>query len=70
MAIAQRAMKLDCGIDHLMHHVGEEYLGDAVFVSNVHAFFRFVSDVEQDKSGFINLRGAIREHPAHALAIC
>ena len=66
--IAQRAVQLDRGVHHLVHHIGEINLGDAVLVAQVEAFLRLVSDMHDHQPCDVELAGAFGEHELHALA--
>ena len=66
---AERAVQLDRGVDHLVHHVGMEDLGDRVFLPDVLALFRLVGDVQQHQPADIEFAGAIGQHELHALAV-
>ena len=67
--IAERAVQLDRGVHHVMHHVGEVDLGDAVLLADVHAVFGLVGDVHQHQAGDVDLAGAIGEHELHSLPV-
>ena len=69
LAVAQRAVQLDGGIHHLVHHVRQEHLGDAVFLPQVHALFRLVGDVQQHQPRHVKFAGAFGEHELHALPV-
>ena len=68
-AVAQCAVQLNGGVDHLVHHVGQEHLGDGVFQAQVEALFGLVGDVQQHQPGHVEFGGAIGEHPLHALTL-
>ena len=69
MTVAKRAVQLQRGIDDLVHHVGKEHLGNTVFLTQIHAFFSFVGDVQEHEASFVNLCCAVGQHPANALAV-
>ena len=52
-----------------MHHVGKEHLGNTVFLTQIHALFSFVGDVQEHEASFVNLCCAVGQHPANALAV-
>ncbi len=68
-AVAQRAVELDGRVDHLVHHVRQKHLGDAVLLAQVHPLFGLVGDVHEHQAGDVELARAIRQHPLDALAL-
>src|SRR5689334_15042020 len=44
---AERAVKLDRGVDHMMHHVREEHFRDRVLLPEVEPLLRLVGDMQQ-----------------------
>ena len=69
LAVAKRAVQLDGGIHHLVHHVRQEHLGDAVLLPQVHALFRLIGDVQQHQPRHVKFAGAFGEHELHALPV-
>ena len=69
MAVAERAVKLDGRIDHLVHHMGEEDLSDGIFLPQIHALFGLIGDVKQHQASHVELAGAVGQHPLNALTI-
>ena len=67
--VAQGAVELDGRIHHLVHHIGEEHLGDAVFLPNIHLVLGLIGDVEQHETRDVELAGALRQHELHGLAL-
>ena len=70
MAVTQGAVQLNCCVDHLLHHVRQKHLGDAVFLTEIFTALRLVGDVQQHESCFVDLSSTVGEHPAHALTVC
>ena len=68
-AVAERAVELDGGVDDLVHHVGEEDLGDAVLLAQVHAVLGLVGDMHEHQAGDVEFAGAFGEHELDALAV-
>src|SRR3954454_1537510 len=55
LAEAERAVELDRGVDHLVHHVRVVDLGDRVLLADVEAFLCLVGDVQQHQAADIEL---------------
>ena len=47
VAVTQGAVQLNCCVDHLLHHVRQKHLGDAVFLTEIFTALRLVGDVQQ-----------------------
>src|ERR1700676_2297173 len=69
LAEAERAVQLDRGVDHMVHHVREIHFGDRVLLPQVKTLFRLVGDVQQHQPPDIELGGAFGEHELHRLAV-
>ena len=69
LAEAERAVQLDRGVDHLVHHVGMEDLGDRVLLPEFESAFHLVRQVQNHQPGQVELLGAVRQHPLDALPI-
>ena len=61
LAVAERAVELDRGVDHLVHHVGEEDLGDGIFLPQVHALLSLVGDMQQHQARDVEFARTIGE---------
>src|SRR5947208_846839 len=66
LAVAERAVELDRRVDDLVHHVRQEDLRDGVLLTQVHALFRFVCNVQEHQPRHVQLARAVGEHPLHA----
>ncbi len=69
LAEAERAVQLDRGVDHVVHHVRQIHFRDRIFLGQVHALFRLVGDVQQHQAADVELAGAFGEHELHGLAV-
>ena len=67
--VAKGAVELNGRVHHLVHHVREEHLRDAVLLADIHFVLRLVGDVQQHETRDVELAGALRQHKLHCLAL-